>query len=101
MKTKKCLAAIAIAALLMGHAASASAATCPNGRSSTGALWLSVLHPGLGEYHLNGYGSWSQNMPQRKFWMGWIPFFGFPYLTIVSAVDAANCRTDDNLNVGP
>ncbi|MEZ4282117.1 MAG: hypothetical protein R3F21_21140 [Myxococcota bacterium] len=39
-------------------------------------------------------------MPRRKFWMGWIPLSGFPYPTIVSAVDAANCRTDDNLNFG-
>lgn len=40
--------------------------------------------------HENGYGGWRQNMPRCKFWMGWIPFSGFPYPTIVSAVDAVN-----------
>lgn len=97
--TKRALAALAMAACVMGTSSPAAAAACSNGRSSTGAMWLSILHPGLGEYHLNGYGSWSRNMPQKKFWMGFIPIYGFPYLTVVSAIDAANCRTDDDLRI--
>lgn len=82
---------------VLASAAPASAKTCPNGKSSVGATFLSVLHPGVGEWHLNGYGNWSENMPQKKFWLGFVPIFGMPYLQIVSAIDSANCRTDDNL----
>jgi len=61
-------------------------------------MWLSILHPGLGEYHLKGYGPWKK-MPQRKFWLGFIPGYGWPgYLQVKSAIDASNCRTNDDLN---
>jgi hypothetical protein len=70
---------------------------CANGRSAVGAMWLSIAHPGLGEYHLKGYGSWSK-MPEKKFWFGFIPFYGWPgYLQVKSAIDARHCRTNDDL----
>lgn len=86
-------------ALLAGPALAADPpARCPNGRSAVGAMWLSIAHPGLGEYFLNGWGSFNQNMPQKKFFFGFIPFYGWPgYLQVKSAVDARNCRTNDEL----
>jgi hypothetical protein len=86
------LLAIAVSAAL---ASSAAAERCPNGRSADGAMWFSILHPGLGEYSLKGWGPW-RNMPPKKFWLGWIPIFGWPgYLQVVSAIDARHCRTND------
>jgi hypothetical protein len=71
---------------------------CPNGRSKDGAMWLSIAHPGLGEYFLKGWGSF-RKMPPKKFWLGFIPIYGWPgYLQVKSARDAARCRTNDNLN---
>jgi hypothetical protein len=88
------LLGLAVALLAPG---AAQARICPNGKSSTGAMWLSFAHPGVGEYHLNGWGPW-RNMPQRKFWLGFIPFYGWPgYLQIKSMIDANNCRTNDHL----
>jgi Ca-activated chloride channel family protein len=58
------------------------------------AMWRSIGHPGLGEM-LNAGQGWS-GMPKRKFWLGFIPFFGWPgYLQVVSAIDAARCMTND------
>jgi hypothetical protein len=89
---------VALAALLAP--AAAEARTCKDGRSATGAMWLSFLHPGLGEYHLRGWGPWS-NLPQRKFWLGFVPIYGWPgYLQVKSMVDANNCRTNDRLTFG-
>ncbi|MBY0401337.1 hypothetical protein K2X89_13645 [Myxococcota bacterium] len=98
--TKRFLAGWVVAICVLGQPSVGEAAMCSNGRSSNGAMWLSILHPGLGEWHLNGWGSFGENAPQKKFWMGFIPFFGFPYLNVVSAIDTANCRVDDNLNLG-
>jgi hypothetical protein len=96
-RTARTIASFALAlglALTLG-AGPAQARVCEDGRSSTGPMWLSFLHPGLGEYALQGYGSWSK-MPQRKFWLGFIPFYGWPgYLQIKSMVDVNNCRTND------
>jgi hypothetical protein len=37
-------------------------------------------------------------MPQNKFWLGFIPFYGWPgYLLVKSAIDSANCRTNDDV----
>jgi hypothetical protein len=63
-----------------------------------GAAWLSVLHPGLGEYYNNGWGFFFDRCPQKKFWLGFIPIYGWPgYLQVVSAIDAYHGRTSDNL----
>ncbi len=70
---------------------------CSNGKSSNGAMWFSILHPGLGEYFLKGWGPW-RNMPPKKFWLGFIPGYGWPgYLQVKSAIDTSNCRTNDDL----
>jgi hypothetical protein len=70
---------------------------CPGGRSKQAAMWLSIAHPGLGEYFLKGWGAWSK-MPQKKFWLGFIPLYGWPgYLQVKSADDAFHCRTNDDL----
>src|SRR5437773_11960449 len=62
------------------------------------AAWLSVAHPGLGEYYNTGWGPFFDRCPQKKFWLGLIPFYGWPgYLQILSAVDAYHGRTSDNL----
>ena len=62
------------------------------------AAWLSVAHPGLGEYYNNGWGFFFDRCPQKKFWLGLIPLYGWPgYLQILSAIDAYHGRTSDNL----
>jgi hypothetical protein len=92
--------AVALALLLaIAAVGPASAKTCPSGRSGDGAMWLSILHAGTGEWFLNGWGSFETNAPQKKFWLGWIPIYGYGYLTVVSAIDSANCRTDDSLRL--
>ena len=66
------------------------------------AAWLSVGHPGLGEYYNAGWGDFFENCPQRKFWLGLIPLYGWPgYLQVLSAIDAYHGRTSDNLTPIP
>lgn len=96
---KRFMAVLMVAICVLGQAGAAEARTCSNGRSADAAMWMSIGWPGVGEWHLKGWGSFGK-VPQKKFWMGFIPLFGFPYLTVVSAIDTANCRIDDNLNVG-
>ena len=74
----------------------ARAAACSD-RSSQNAMWWSILHPGVGEWYLKGFGPLS-NAPQRKFWLGFIPFYGWPgYLQVKSAIDSQKCKTNDSL----
>jgi Ca-activated chloride channel family protein len=62
--------------------------------SRQAAMWMSIGHPGLGEMK-NARKGWS-GLPKMKFYLGFIPGFGWPgYLQVVSAIDAANCRTND------
>jgi hypothetical protein len=57
-------------------------------------MWASIGHPGLGEM-INAHRGWN-GLPKRKFWLGFIPGFGWPgYLQVVSAIDASKCRTND------
>jgi hypothetical protein len=59
----------------------------PN-RNPSGAMWLSIAHPGVGEWYNAGWGGWSK-CNQKKFWLGFIPFYGWPgYLQVKSAVTA-------------
>ena len=93
--------ATAAFAVLLGLASAGAAraeeARCPGNRSRTGAMWLSIAHPGLGEYYLKGWGDW-EKMPPKKFWLGFIPLYGWPgYLQVKSADDAYHCRTNDDL----
>ncbi len=92
---------ILVLAATLALAAPAHAAEhrrCPGDRSPEGATWLSVLHPGLGEWSLKGWGPFFDNAPQKKFWLGFIPIYGWPgYLQIKSAIDAHHCRTNDDI----
>ncbi len=95
------LVALSISALLLTPTASLakSAARCSNGKSTDAAMWYSILHPGVGEWYLQGWGSFNANAPQKKFWLGFIPVYGWPgYLQVKSAIDAKNCRTNDDLS---
>jgi hypothetical protein len=63
--------------------------------NSNGAMWKSIAHPGWGEMSNSGKG-FKEGMPKKKFYLGFIPFFGWPgYLQVVSAIDAKNCKTND------
>ena len=82
-------------ALTLALAVPAGARTLGDARK---AAWLSVAHPGLGEYYNAGWGPFFDRCPQKKFWLGLIPFYGWPgYLQILSAIDAYHGRTSDNL----
>jgi hypothetical protein len=71
---------------------------CPGDRSPEAATWFSVAHPGLGEWYLKHWGPFFDNAPQLKFWLGFIPFYGWPgYLQVKSAIDAHNCRWNDDV----
>lgn len=86
------------AALLAAAPAEAKERRCAGGRSSEAATWWSILHPGVGEWYLKGWGGFWGNAPQKKFWLGFIPIYGWPgYLQVKSAIDANNCRTNDDL----
>ncbi len=95
------IAALVVAAAVAGVtlAEAAYAHPCPGRRSSETATWLSIAHPGLGEWYLKRWGPFFDNAPQKKFWLGFIPFYGWPgYLQIKSAIDANHCRTNDELS---
>lgn len=81
--------------LVIGLVGGAQARTIGDARK---AAWISVGHPGLGEYYNAGWGSFFDNCPQKKFWLGIIPLYGWPgYLQVLSAIDAYHGRTSDNL----
>lgn len=90
-----------VALLLLGlwvmGAVPAVASGGHGGRSTYNAMWLSIAHPGLGEWYLKGWGSF-EKCPQKKFWLGLIPVYGWPgYLQVKSAIDARHGRTNDDL----
>jgi len=90
------MAAAAAAAPPCASSAQAQA-EAEGGRSTYNAMWLSIAHPGLGEYYLKGWGSF-EKCPPKKFWLGLIPLYGWPgYLQVKSAIDARNGRTNDDL----
>lgn len=96
---------MAVATLVLGVAFAApgpaSAQRTELGKKRA-AAWLSVAHPGLGEYYNAGYGNFFDNCPQKKFWLGFIPLYGWPgYLQVLSAIDAYHGRTGDNLRPVP
>jgi hypothetical protein len=71
---------------------------CPGNKNPDSATWYSIAHPGLGEYYLRGWGPFWDNAPQKKFWLGFIPIYGWPgYLQVKSAIDAHDCRIDDTV----
>ena len=86
---------IGVVVLMIALAGTARARTIGDARK---AAWLSVGHPGLGEYFNAGWGPFFDNCPQKKFWLGIIPLYGWPgYLQVLSAIDAYHGRTSDNL----
>ncbi|HKC49614.1 MAG TPA: hypothetical protein VKF60_02390 [Myxococcota bacterium] len=89
--------AMAVVTLVFTLVALASDARACDGRSAQGAMWWSILHPGVGEWYLRGFGPLS-NAPQKKFWLGFIPGYGWPgYLQVKSAIDSQKCKTNDDL----
>jgi hypothetical protein len=89
--------ALAVAAAVWLAAAPSDARPCRGRRSTQVAMWYSILHPGVGEWYLKGFGRF-EKAPQKKFWFGFIPGFGWPgYLQVKSARDAARCRVNDEL----
>jgi hypothetical protein len=94
---KRGAALIAFAVALLVAAPTRAERQCAGGRGAQSAMWYSIIHPGVGEYYLKGWGPFPE-MPQKKFWLGFIPFYGWPgYLQVKSAIDAANCRTNDDI----
>jgi hypothetical protein len=96
--TRSLVAALLVGALLLAPAAAHAEppSHCAGGRSANAAMWLSIAHPGLGEWFINDWGYFFENAPQLKFWLGFIPFYGWPgYLQVRSAIDARNCQTID------
>lgn len=86
-----------IAATAPGVARATEHRTSGAHRSTYNAMWLSIAHPGLGEWYLKSWGSF-EKCPQKKFWLGFIPIYGWPgYLQVKSAIDARHGRTNDDL----
>jgi hypothetical protein len=80
--------------VLASGAAPAEARVCSRGKTSQIATVLSVAHAGLGEWYLKDWGP-LERAPQNKFWLGFIPVYGWPYLAIRSAIDSSRCQTLD------
>ena len=80
--------------LVLGAAGAAEARTCAGGKSGPAATAFSALHAGVGEWYLKGWGPF-ERAPQNKFWLGWLPVYGWPYLAVRSAIDASRCQTLD------
>lgn len=96
-KTARATLVLLVAVSMISIAPTAMARRCENGRSGQAAMWLSIAHPGLGEWSLKGWGP-LEKAPQKKFWLGFIPLFGWPgYLQVKSAIDASKCRTNDEI----
>jgi hypothetical protein len=98
MKPFKRIVVLAAVAMLIASPSYAKTGNkCKDHKANQGAMWLSIAHPGLGEYKLKGWGPW-KNMPPKKFWLGFIPGFGWPgYLQVKSAIDASQCKTNDDI----
>jgi hypothetical protein len=95
---KRVVIVLLAALILAGPAGAAERRRCPGNRNPESATWFSIAHPGLGEYYLKGWGPFFENAPQLKFWLGFIPFYGWPgYLQVKSAIDANHCRVNDDL----
>ena len=91
------LVALGLLLSLLVLAEDAHAQYTPRGKRRA-AAWLSVAHPGLGEWYNAGWGGFFDACPQKKFWLGFIPLYGWPgYLQVLSAIDAYHGRTSDNL----
>lgn len=93
----RAIAAVIVVFMLVALAPESRAEKFCSGRSAQGAMWWSILHPGVGEWYLRGFGHFSK-APQKKFWLGFIPLYGWPgYLQVKSAIDSEKCKTNDDL----
>jgi hypothetical protein len=89
--------AVAVLLLLSVGALTPPEARAAEERSTVAAMGLSIAHPGLGEWYLQGWGPF-ERCPQKKFWLGFVPLYGWPgYLQVKSAIDAKHGRTNDAL----
>ena len=90
---------VTIAALILAAPADAAALAPLLGQPIAGGGHLVFDRPPRpGEWYLKGWGPFFDNAPQKKFWLGFIPFYGWPgYLQVKSAIDSHNCRVNDNL----
>ena len=86
--------AIVLVFALLAQVGAAEARMCKGGKSGPAATAFSALHAGVGEWYLKGWGPF-ERAPQNKFWLGWIPGYGWPYLAVRSAIDASRCDTRD------
>ena len=97
---RKILSGILSAGMLLSVASIAprqALASDEDSHRTYNAMWLSIAHPGLGEWYLNGWGHF-EHCPQKKFWLGFIPIYGWPgYLQVKSAIDARHGQTNDDL----
>ena len=98
-RSMKYVLVVVVAILLLAAQADAMVRRrCAHDQSPEAATWLSIAHPGLGEWYLKGWGPFFDNAPQKKFWLGFIPIYGWPgYLQVKSAIDSHNCRSNDDL----
>jgi hypothetical protein len=95
--TNRCLHGVLVVVLACCFIAAAARMAKADDHRNYNAMWLSIAHPGLGEWYLKGWGHFSK-CPQKKFWLGLIPIYGWPgYLQVKSAIDARHGRTNDNL----
>jgi hypothetical protein len=85
---------LVVGLLVASGAEPAEARICSRGKTSQIATVLSVAHAGLGEWYLKGWGP-LERAPQNKFWLGFIPVYGWPYLAIRRAIDSSRCQTLD------
>jgi hypothetical protein len=94
----KLVTTASLVAAALGLAAPAEARTCRGGGDTTVAILYSIAHPGLGEWYLKGSDDFLEEVPPRKFWLGFIPIFGWPgYLQAKSALDVSQCRVNDRI----
>ncbi len=93
---EKVLVVVCLMTLLAGMAVAYDAMNPPpraDFRDPDAAMWLSIAHPGLGEWYNAGWGGWAR-LNKKKFYLGFIPFYGWPgYLQVRSAIDARRGKT--------
>lgn len=97
-RSRKLFTAVALLVALAGVVPSTAAAQSASDEKRFTAMWWSILHPGVGEWYLKGWGGFV-HCPQKKFWLGFVPIYGWPgYLQVKSAIDARHGRTNDELS---
>ena len=57
--------AVTVALALFGASSASAQADCPDNRYSQNAMWLSIAHPGLGEWYLKGWGPFPEGAAEE------------------------------------